>query len=127
MIQKNKSNFAVWISLFASASTLVCCALPALFVTLGFGAIVAGLVANLPGLIWLSEHKTLVFSGAAIIILLTGILREKSKEITCPLDPQKREICLRLRKTSDWVYRTSLILYGVGFFFAFLAPYLVRS
>ena len=48
-------------TLLSSAGTLVCCVLPAVLVTLGAGASLAGLVTAIPQLVWLSEHKTLVF------------------------------------------------------------------
>ena len=40
-----------FLSLFASSSTLICCALPAMFVALGAGASFAALVTNFPFLI----------------------------------------------------------------------------
>ena len=45
------------LSLFASTSTLLCCALPALLITLGAGAVMAGLTAAFPGIMWLSANK----------------------------------------------------------------------
>jgi len=56
------------LSLFASGSTLVCCALPTVLVTLGLGAVVAGVVSSLPWLVWLSRHKEWVFLGAGLLI-----------------------------------------------------------
>jgi len=120
VIPKSQNNFSVWLSLFASVSTLLCCALPALLVTLGFGAVVAGAISHIPGLIWLSEHKPLVFSLAAIILIVSGILRIKSAGMPCPLDAAKKELCLKLRKINGWVYAVSVFLYAVGFYFAFL-------
>jgi hypothetical protein len=35
------------LSLFASTSTLLCCALPALLITVGAGAVMAGLTSNI--------------------------------------------------------------------------------
>jgi mercuric ion transport protein len=45
------------VSLFASTGTLLCCALPALLVTLGLGAVVAGAVSSVPWLVPLSRNK----------------------------------------------------------------------
>ena len=55
------------LSLVTSAGTLVCCALPALLVTLGAGATLAGIVGTAPWLIALSKYKILTFgiSGAS--------------------------------------------------------------
>lgn len=63
---------ASWLSLLTSSSTLVCCALPALLVTLGAGASLVTLTGHVPQLIWLSEHKALVFGLAALALLLAG-------------------------------------------------------
>ncbi len=58
-----------YLALFSSVGTLVCCALPALLVLLGFGATVASLLAAAPWLVTLSRHKGWVFSLAAILIV----------------------------------------------------------
>ena len=55
-------------ALLASSATLVCCVLPAVLVALGAGAALAGLVTAVPQLVWLSEHKALVFGGAAALL-----------------------------------------------------------
>ena len=59
-------------ALFGSLGTLVCCALPALFVTLGFGATFASLIGTFPQLTWLSAHKGWVFGGAAFCLAAIG-------------------------------------------------------
>jgi hypothetical protein len=61
-------------SLLASAATLVCCVLPAVMVSLGAGASLVGLVSAFPQLVWLSEHKNLVFAIAAALLLASGVL-----------------------------------------------------
>lgn len=55
------------LSLFASTSTLLCCALPVVLVTLGFGAFVAGAVSSVPGLVTLSNHSGWVFAVAGVL------------------------------------------------------------
>ena len=52
------------LSLFTSGSTLICCALPATLVAIGSAATLASLVSSFPQLIWISEHKALVFGLA---------------------------------------------------------------
>ncbi len=56
-----------YLALFSSVGTLVCCALPALLVLLGFGATVASLISAAPWLVTLSQHKAWVFALAAIL------------------------------------------------------------
>lgn len=110
------------LSLFTSLSTLICCALPALFVALGAGAVLAGIVSAVPQLIWLSEHKLLVFGVAGLMLVLSGVMRYRSRFAPCPADAKLAEQCQRLRKQSGIIYIVSLIIYGIGFFFAFIAP-----
>lgn len=118
-------NVVHTLTLFSSFSTLLCCALPALFVALGAGAALAGIVAQVPQLIWLSEHKIALFVFAGTMLSISGFLRYQSRNAPCPIDPGKAQACKKLRKTSGIVYATSLAIYATGFFFAFVAPYFV--
>lgn len=111
--------------LFTSFSTLLCCALPALLVSIGAGAALAGIVSTVPQLIWLSEHKVGLFIFAGGMLAMTGALRYRNRNVPCPIDPVQAESCKRLRKTSGIVYVISLILYATGFFFAFIATKLI--
>lgn len=113
-----------FLSLFTSSATLICCALPALLVTLGAGAALAGLVGNFPHLIWFSEHKEIVFSVGAILLISAGTLRWLSSKKACPIDPEKAAACQSSRDFSVWIYWVSVGIYMIGAFFAFLAPIL---
>ncbi len=115
-----KDGFFNYLTLFTSLSTLICCALPALLVSLGLGAVLAGLASNIPGLIWVSEHKPEVFAGAAFMLALNGFWLWHNRNALCPIDPKMREACLRGRKTSLILYFLSLTIYLIGFFFAFI-------
>jgi hypothetical protein len=116
-----KQNIMPFLSLFTSVGTLVCCALPALFVTLGAGAALAGLVSNVPWLIALSEHKKWVFGIAGMLMLVTGILRFLNRNAPCPIDKAAALACTKLRKINSWMYWISVGIYATGFFFAFIA------
>ena len=110
------------LTLFSSFSTLFCCALPALFVALGAGAALAGIVSTVPQLVFLSEHKIALFIFAGSMLTFSGYLRYRSRYAPCPADPVKAAACTRLRRTSGRIYIGSLILYLTGGFFAFIAP-----
>ena len=118
------SGIVSTLALFGSFSTLFCCALPALFVSLGAGAALIGIVSTFPQLIWLSEHKKALFIFAGIMITVSGISRYISRNAPCPADPAKARSCKRLRKISLAVFLFSVLMYGVGFFFAFIAEYM---
>lgn len=115
------------LALFGSFSTLLCCALPALLVSLGAGAALIGLVAAVPQLIWLSEHKVPLFLFAGVMITLSGMLRWINRGAPCPADPAKAKACMRLRRASAWIFYFSLVMYVTGVFFAFIAPRLMAA
>ncbi len=114
------------LTLFGSLSTLICCALPALLVSLGAGAAVIGLVSTFPQLIWLSEHKIGLFTFAGIMLLASGISRYTTRNAPCPIDPKETMSCKTLRRISFGIFVFSLVIYGTGFFFAFIAQYFIR-
>lgn len=111
-----------YLTLFTSLSTLICCALPALLVTLGLGATLASFLGNYPQLIWLSEHKSLVFSFAGAMLALTAFSRWKWRDLSCPTDPELAKACSQTRKISAWIFYGSISIYAIGAFFAFVAP-----
>jgi hypothetical protein len=113
------------LSLLASGSTLVCCALPALLVALGAGATLVTLTSRLPQLIWLSEHKGVVFGIAAALLALAGAAQWRARSLPCPADPAAARACARARRMSAAVYAVSVLLFLIGGFFAFVAPLLL--
>jgi len=114
------SRWLTFITFMTSTSTLLCCALPALFVTLGFGAAFAGLVSAVPQLIWVSEHKDLVFLLSGVMLAISGYLQWQARNAPCPIDPQLRDLCLKSRVWGRRIYFVSLAVYLLGFFFAYL-------
>ena len=111
------------LGLFASVGTLVCCALPALFVSVGAGAALTGLVSTAPWLVALSKYKAWTFGISAAMILLAGFMRWRARNAPCPIDPEQAAACTRLRKISAWMYWGAVAVWCVGFFFAFVAVY----
>jgi hypothetical protein len=118
------SAWSAWAALAASSGTLICCALPALLVTLGAGAALAGLVSVFPQIVWLSENKALVFGVALAAMTLGGVMQWRNRGAPCPTDPALRDACLRTRHWSARVYAASLLLLAVGAWFAFVQPVL---
>lgn len=116
-----KQTIAPTLSLFTSLGTLICCALPALLVTLGMGATLAGFVSTLPWITVISDYKEYVFAGAGVMLALSAFLQWKERNAACPADPAKAKACSRLRKISWFILGLSVLIYAIGFFFAFLA------
>lgn len=116
-----RETFTATLSLFTSTSTLICCALPALFVTLGAGAALAGMVSTFPFLVTLTEHKVLVFSIAGVLLTVSALLQYRARHAPCPIDPVLAKQCDRLRRMSIYITVFSAAVYLIGFFFAFIA------
>lgn len=114
-----KANF---LSLFTSGSTLICCALPATLVAIGSAATLTALVGSFPQLIWISEHKALVFGLAGIMLAIAGYLQWHARNAPCPADAALAAICTKTRKNSLRIYGLSVAIFAVGVFFAFIAP-----
>lgn len=112
-------------ALLTSSATLLCCVLPAVLVSLGAGAALVGLVSAVPQLIWLSEHKELVFGIAGGMLVLSGVVLWNARLLPCPTDPQLARSCTRLRAISHRLWAVAAIAYAVGAVVAFLLPALV--
>ena len=109
------------ISLLTSTSTLLCCALPALLVTLGFGASLAGLISVIPWLTVVSAYKGWLFTLSGSLLVIAFILQWQARRLPCPTDPVQAKACQRVRQLSWLTLAVAGIIYLIGFFFAFLA------
>jgi hypothetical protein len=114
-------------ALLASSTTLVCCVLPAVLVSLGAGAAVASLVTAVPQLVWLSEHKGMVFGGAAILLAASGVMLWQARKLPCPIDPRVARSCARMRNVSQALYAIALLCFLAGLLFAFVLPALLSG
>ena len=110
------------LSLFASTSTLLCCALPALLISIGAGAVMAGLTASVPGIMWLSAYKGPLFLASGLLLAGSALMQWQARNAPCPVDPILAASCMRLRRNSRWILAGSIVVYAVGVFFAYLWP-----
>lgn len=118
-----KQTLLPMLSLFTSVGTLVCCALPALLVSLGMGAVMAGLISNVPWITALSAYKPIVFAVSGVVLVVAGVLQWRARFAPCPADPSKARACRILRRISWGILAFSYVAYLIGFFFAFVAVY----
>ncbi len=125
-METQKERLLAGLSLLTSASTLVCCAMPALFVTLGAGATLAGIVSSFPQLVWFTEQKQWVFAIGALLLAAGGWLPWKARHAPCPVEPGAARACLRMRRGGRRIYAFSVLLYMAGFAFAFVIPYVTK-
>jgi len=112
------------LSLFTSFGTLLCCALPALLVTIGAGATLAGIVSSAPWLVALSKYKIWTFALSGGLIVLAGLMQHRARHQPCPIDPDQARACGKLRRLSSWVYAGAIVIWLMGFFFAFVAVHI---
>jgi hypothetical protein len=120
----NKANwFSAWLSLFGSLGTLLCCALPSLFVALGMGATLVSFLGAFPQLIWLSEQKVWLFGGSLIMLLVTFFVRWWSAQQPCPIDA--RESCERTKIWSGVIFWGAVGINLFGIFFTYVLPKLI--
>ena len=114
-----------WLSfaaLLTSSGTLLCCVLPAVMVSLGAGAALTDLVSAVPQLIWLSEHKPLVFGTAGVLLVAAGATLWNARRLPCPTDPVLARSCARLRRLSVALYGLAAAAFALGAAFAFVLP-----
>ncbi len=117
-------SWGVWL-VFASTTTLVCCALPILLVTLGLGAVSAALFANLPFLVTLAQHKIWLFTGSGLLLLAAGIAIYRPGRV-CPADAALADACMRADRWNRRWLKVAVVLWTIGFAAAYLSLPLYR-
>ena len=123
MFNKNiNSNKIGLFALLTSSSTLICCALPSLFVAIGAGATLASVVNFFPQLIIISKYKIYISVFTLIILTIAGWIIYKARYIPCPIDKDLRNACLKTRKQSRVLYLFSLIIFISASFFTYILP-----
>lgn len=112
----------VWAALAASFGTLVCCALPSLFVLLGLGTTVAAVVSAAPWLVVLSRHKGWVFLAAGVLIAGSRLY---AMYVVPRIVPEGAVCPVRLSRLMRVVWWVSVGFYSAGVFVAYaLGPLL---
>lgn len=114
-----------YFALFGSLGTLLCCALPSLFVLLGMGATVASLLSALPWLVTLARYKVWTFSISGALIATDFVYvywlspRLKARGQSCAVEgcPSACDTATRIGRAALWL---SLALYLVGFLTAYV-------
>ena len=118
-MNERRVNF---LSLFLSSSTLICCALPALLVSIGAGAAFASLISAVPLLPILSQYKLYITLSALVSIIIAGYINYRSNHLACPTDPELAKACMRSRERSRYIYYLSLAIFLFASTFTYLVP-----
>lgn len=116
---KSPSVLPATLSLFTSVTTLICCALPAMLVMVGMGAVWSGVLGAVPGITWFGANKALVFSITGLVLTASGAWQWHARTLPCPIDPVQARACTRLRRISWTLWGISVAAFCVGGFFAF--------
>lgn len=119
--QQLGKRVATSFSLVAGLSTLTCCALPALFISLGLGATLASLVSTMPWLITLSQHKSIVFTVAIISLTIAAYLHWRARNQSCPIDGFQAKYCAVFKRFSWAILSVSGAAITIGGYYAFFA------
>ena len=113
------------ISLFASSSTLICCALPAVFIVIGAGATFASIISIFPFLVVISKYKVSITLVSLLILVFAGYINYRTYYLPCPADPELGRICLQTRKRSRSIYYFSVIIFTFATIFTYLIPNII--
>ncbi|WP_198262927.1 hypothetical protein [sulfur-oxidizing endosymbiont of Gigantopelta aegis] len=118
--EQQKEQTITWLTLFTTTGTLVCCALPIIFVTLGLGATVAAMTSAFPILVTMSKYKIWVFAFSGFMLLLSGWSMYRPGR-QCPTDKALGQACSRAYLWNKRIYWSSVFIWSIGAFAAFLA------
>ena len=125
-----ESRLLGYLGLFTSVGTLLCCALPSVFVLLGFGATVASVLASAPWLVSLSRHKGWIFGIAALLVaanfyyvyqIAPRLLVERG---ACSRDDP--DACARATRVSRVLLWCSASLVATGAAVAYVLPFVLE-
>lgn len=111
----------LWLVLFASTTTLLCCALPMLLVAVGLGAFVAASFSALPLLAGLTAHKGWLFAASGLALTLAAVLEYRRGRDRCPADPALADACATASRWNRRVLVLSATIWVLGFATAYLA------
>lgn len=123
-MKKIKESLLPFLSLFTSITTILCCALPIILVTLGMGAVFASLTANFPFIIWLAERSLYLFIIAGSLLFIAGyfiLIRPQS----CPADKKLAELCMKTQKINKVIWIFSLVILIISLFFKYILILLI--
>ena len=108
-----------WLVLLTSATTLVCCVIPIVLVSLGFGAAVAALYGNMPVLTFMGQHEAWTFGLTALVLLAAAWALFRPGR-ACPADPVLAQACQRADTWNRRLFLVSTALWGISVFTAYL-------
>ena len=116
---KLNDKLLAWSALFLSSTSLFCCALPSLLVTLGMSSVVIFLTAHFQILVSISEYKfmLLLISGVLIILAQLQINQIQQK---CAWQKGGENVCASFVTVQKTILFVAKILWSIGFMTGYL-------
>ena len=111
-----------YFSLFGSLTTLFCCALPVLLVSLGMGAVFASVTSAIPQINLFVEHKNILFVITGILLSLSYVWMARALPQECPID--QKEACQASKPWTRRIFWFSVVIYAIGFLFSYILPFI---
>jgi len=108
-----KTAWMSFTALFLSVGTLLCCVLPIVLVSLGFGAGLAALIGAFPVIATLSQYKAWLFLVSALFLVVTAYLIWRPDR-TCPTEPTLARRCHQFYTWSQRIFWVAFILWIIG-------------
>ena len=109
----------IFLTLFLSLGTLVCCVLPIIFVALGLGTVIAALISQYPIVVVFSQHKIWIFLVSALLLLFCTWLLWRS-ERSCPADPGLAAACNKIQMWNKRIFWVAVIIWLIGFLVTYI-------
>lgn len=106
-------------TLFTTTGTLLCCALPIVFVTVGMGATVVAMTSTFPFLITIAQYKIWVFAFSGLMLAFSAWLMFRPGR-SCPTEPALAKACNTAYKWNKRIYWSSVVIWSIGFTAAYL-------
>jgi hypothetical protein len=118
-VKWSDKSYLRWTTLLIASGTLVCCALPIVLVSMGFGAVVASINYNIPVLVFLAENKLWTLSIAALLLVFLAWVIWSPNQ-SCPADPKLAAYCQKAKNWNRKIFWASVSIWGIGIFFSYL-------
>ena len=115
-------KFLVFLSLFGSFSTLFCCALPVLLVSLGMGGVFVSLTSAIPQIHFIGEYKLIIFIITAFLLAGGFFLTRPARVVECPIDEDQKDVCQAVKPWPRIILYISTGFYVLGLIFAYVLP-----
>ena len=120
-MSKKQVNFTL-LTFLTSTSTLLCCTLPALLSLIAGSTAVASLITTFPLLITISKYHGWIFIVAGVLLTINGWLLYRHGR-ACPIEG--KQYCEPTTKVARIIFWVSVLIYCIGFLFAYILPYLL--